>query len=137
MKWSTLILIVFLLLLIGGLYGTQFSLVHRDAEINVDAQYTNGILTASSILFGIWAIVIERKPEGKTSEAERSRWQYENIIPNSFFICLSFLVFSVLLMALTALGAYSPMWALVVNTIGFMLNVVFLSMTLHYYKFKG
>lgn len=91
--------------------------------------------------FGIWAILLGRKPEGKTSEAERGKWAYENIVDKErtrlFLVCFFFLAYSVLLLELTALGLHSPVWFLFVTTASFMLNAAFLALTLYFDKFKS
>ena len=59
--------LIFLLMIFSifayGLYDSPFSAANADSDFKVDAEYLNGILTASGILFGIWVIVIERKPQ--------------------------------------------------------------------------
>lgn len=100
-------------------------------DFKVDVEYINGILTASSILFGFWAILIERKPEERTKKLV-----YENFITKAFFFSFAFLVFSVLSMHFSALNIISSVETLVINTISFCLNAYFLTVTLYYYKFK-
>lgn len=114
-----------------GLYDSPLSTVNRESDFEVEAEYINGILTASGILFGLWFVVIERKPKDGFK-----RWQYEHNISESFFFCFAFLIISVLLVALTAVNLYSSVFALLFCTISFIINTCIITLTLYFYKFK-
>jgi hypothetical protein len=112
-------------------------------QIQVSAEYTDGILTASSILYGIWGIVItltkpnkkemSKKPEEETEEEtfekefERIReYVYKNVMPLGFFIMLLFLCIDVFFVVLVSLNIFSQGIALFYTALTFFLNALFL-----------
>lgn len=118
---------------VGGLYDSPISVVNKESDLKVDAEYINGILTASSILFGIWTIVMERKPEGR----EIIKSEHEHLIMSElFFIPFAFLVISVIFVSLTAVNLFSSQFTLLVCALGFATNAIFIAFALHFYKFK-
>lgn len=93
MKLSmTIVTVVFVIIVL--VIGIQDSISFNSNAFKVEPAYLNGILTASGILYGLWAIVITRV--GIESEAERKKMKYVyQSIGNNFLICLLFLVVSV------------------------------------------
>jgi len=125
-------LVLFIMFLITifsyGLYGSP---LYGFGDSKVDVEYINGILTASGILFGIWAILIERKPKERTK-----KWLYETVISESFFFSFAFLITSVLLVCLTAVDIMSSLVTLFVSAFSFFINAFLIAFTLHFYKFR-
>lgn len=133
MRSKKYVLFIFMICLLFayGLYDSPLSVVNRDSDFKVDAEYINGILTASGILFGIWAIIIERMPE-----EEVKKWQYKHIISKGFWFSFVLLIVSVLLVTLTAVNFYSSTFTLLFCTLSFLMNASILTLTLYFYKFK-
>jgi len=101
------------------------------SDYEIQAEYVVGILTASSILFGFWAVLIEKKP-GERVE----KWLYETVLSKTFFFCFVFLVISVLLTFFTALGKLSSAVALMVCTLSFCENALFVAFHLYHTRFR-
>ena len=59
-------------------------------ETKVEPEYMSGVLTASAILLGFWAILIQRKPK-KDIEI----WRFKHLIGEPFLISFITLVVSV------------------------------------------
>lgn len=119
--------IVFILLLVITIFG--ITSVPPDFEVN--AEYINGVLTASSILFGFWIVIIEKKPKEETK-----KFMYENAIYFAFFVSFVFLLISVTLLYFSALDKLSSVYTLLFSTLSFLLNAFSVAVTLYYYKFK-
>jgi len=113
-----------------GLYDSPLSTVNRETDFKVDPEYINGILTASGILFGIWAIIIERIPK------EEHKKRLYKISIKGFWLPFAFFVVFVLLLALTAVNFYSFHLTVIVGTISFLVNAFFLTLALYLYKFR-
>ena len=124
----------FIVLMIIGLSGLIYGLKEG---LKVSVVYMNGILTASSILFGFWAILIERKPKKgvKRWQFEVEKWQYQ-IMSKLFYASFTSLLASVLFMYLSALDVVSSVLTLIACTISFYFNAYLVAITLYYYKFK-
>ena len=75
--------IIILVFFFIGLYDSPISIFTRENAFEVEAEYLSGILSASSILFGIWAIVLEKKPENVVY-----KWLFEHVTGKGFFIFL-------------------------------------------------
>jgi len=118
--------LAFLLMLISGFISgliiPYFNLKEGDF---VDPEYFSGILGGSSILFGLWVIALEYT----------EKKEFDIDFANMFFICLIFLVESVLAIALTAVNLFSPSLALLIITGNFCLNATMLGLSL-YIKFR-
>jgi len=123
-------LLLAIIFILGVYYGLQ-------EEFRIDVEYINGILTASSILFGFWAILIERKPKEEPNQWQSrvKKWQYK-LAGTSFYASLFALMLSVLLMYLSALDVLSSVFTLMACVTSFYFNAYLLAMTLYYYKFK-
>lgn len=96
----------------------------------VEPTYLNGILTASGILYGLWALVLEREPKTPT-EVRRKK-----MVGTLFFDSFFFLIASVLSIAFTAMNLFLSTFALLLCTTSFMLNTVSISVTLYFYEFR-
>ena len=90
----------------------------------VEPEYFSGILAASSILFGLWIIVLTRTPKDENKE----KFAFE---VDSFFICLIFLMVSVIAITLTAVNLFSDYIALFLSTSSFCINVFMLGVILN------
>jgi len=110
-------------IIVIGIYGLPIG-------FEVNPEYINGILTASSILFGFWAVLIERQPKERTE-----RFRYKILLEN-FFFSFTFLMLSVVMIYFAALNKLHSVFALSFCLVSFMSNAYFLAMTLYYYKFK-
>jgi hypothetical protein len=127
--FATSLLIFYAFLIVLMAYGI-FSLVLRHALENfqVDAAYIDGILTASSILFGFWTMMVQRKPK---QEVEK----YEATIA-TFFFSFGTLMLSVVLIFLTALNSCPSVVTLFFVTASFIVNATFLAFLLYELEFK-
>lgn len=114
-----------------GLYDSPLSRISAEEDFDVEAEYLSGVITASGILFGLWAIVLERKPTDKTKKGH-----YETFIKETFLVSLSFLIVSVIVIALTAVNFYSPSYALFINTLSFCAVALSFTITIYFFKFK-
>ena len=120
------------LFIVFGLYDSPWAIVNRKTDLKVEPEYISGILSASGILFGIWALFIETKPKDRIA-----KWNLENLIFPIFFTSLSFLILSVLLVFLAGLNLFSPSFALGFCTLSFVLDALLLYLPLRYVKQKG
>lgn len=120
-----------LLVIFTFIYGFLGSPSLNPNSFKVEPAYLNGILTASGILYGLWAVVIGGKPE-----TELKKWQYLNVVKEVFFFSFFFLVFSVIYVALTAANLFSSTWALYFCTASFLLNAFSIFLSLYFYKFS-
>lgn len=124
-------------MLLAVIFGIIYLAVYHpesfayNSGFQVQPEYLTGILSASSILFGLWAIIIERKPEGIFQEST-----YYKSIPDLFWVSLILLITSVMLVLFTAVELFSSSFTLVVCVLSFVLNAFFLSLALHYYIFR-
>ena len=66
-----------------GFYDSPIPLENRETRININPEYTNGILTASGILFGMWIILLERDPGNRSMKAQ---WIYKHVIGETLFV---------------------------------------------------
>jgi hypothetical protein len=107
------------------------SFVYNSSNFQVQPEYLTGILSASSILFGLWAIIIERKPKGVVQESA-----YYESIPTLFWFSLILLITSVVLVSCTAVEFLSSSFTLLVCVVSFVWNAAFLSLALHFYMFR-
>lgn len=114
---------IFLLLLI---LIVPFALVKLPpTEVNVE--YLNGLLVASSIIFGFWAVILTKKPTGPLEDFTRR----SSIKPIGF--CFIILLVSILLMYYAALGLTSAsVGALISLMISLSSNLCFLMIYLYY-----
>jgi len=86
----------------------------------------NSILTALSIVFGFWILIIGKEPK---DFLERSVYKIQmkfGIIPS--FISL---VISIILIYFSALKMIQPVWVLISVTIGFIFNVWLMGLYLY------
>jgi hypothetical protein len=119
------------------LYDSPFAYVTREKDIKIDAEYINGILTASSILFGIWVLVLGIKPfESQVYDKKTREFLRKTVVRESFFFCLFFLGANVLFVFLASLSLLSQLFTITFTGLSFLLNVAFLTLTLDFYIFK-
>lgn len=116
------ILVIIITLL--GFYGLPL-------DFKVNAEYIIGVLAASSIVFGFWTMLIERKPKEETK-----KFLYEHAFRFSFFISLAVLVGSVVATYFTALDKLYSTFTLWICTTSFCFNLYVVAITLYYFKFK-
>jgi hypothetical protein len=117
------------LFILVGLYDSPWAMVNRQTDLVVEPEYLSGLLSASGILFGLWAIFIGNKPKERVA-----KHGYENIIFPSFFTSLGFLILSVILVSLSGVKIFSPTYALLFCALSFILNALFLTLTLKYFN---
>lgn len=97
----------------------------------IEPEYTAGILGASSILFGFWFVMLERKPEGIRREII-----HKHYLRYVLLMCLVFLASSVVTVFLSALNKLPSIAALIICFINFF-NILFLVVfTLWEFTFK-
>jgi len=116
-----------------GLYDSPIAQFHHDTDIKVEAEYANGVLTASGILFGIWAIIIGNKPKGSSTQAKVEKW-LRTLTCEIFYLCLGFLILAVLFLTLTAVGLFSSVLSLVFSAFSFITNALFLTISVQHYS---
>ena len=120
-KLRTIILIVFLVLFFTVGFGFGWVREHI-SNIHVDTGYVGGILTASSILFGFWAVVFERSNQGK------DRIQtYEKDVVLPLFISFLLLMFTVVLVFFSALDEVPSVITLFFATASLLFNAFLLA----------
>ena len=122
---------LFIIFLLVGLYYSPIAQVSGVINYKVDTTLMSIIFGTSTILFGIWGIIIREEPiDGQ------KKWTRNNVVKMSFMICFAFLMFSVIVMFLTALYAFSQLFALVWFFLSFISNAYLILITLNYYYFK-
>jgi hypothetical protein len=117
------------LFLIRGLDASPFALKQN---LQVQSEYLSGMLTANGILFALWGIIIERKPQ-KGME----KWIYETSIIVEFFFPFFLFAASLLFVTLTALNLFSSVLALVFCSLSFFINAALITLALYIHKFKA
>jgi len=113
---SYLTVIVYIVLIILMFWITLFV-----APREVDVEYINGILTASSILYGFWIVLLQVKSIPREVSSVFS------------FIALFLLLISVLMIYLNAIGLVSSTPALFACMASFIANTFMLFLTLYLY----
>lgn len=101
-----------------------FGIAGLPTDFEVEPEYLSGMLTASSILFGFWVAIIQRKP--KKGE----------VILTYFLLSFTLLCVSVVAIYLTALNKIPSHDALLICMASFLMNAVNLALILYVYKFK-
>jgi hypothetical protein len=129
MKPPARLLMIFLVI-ITFFFGFRDSPSFNPNTFRVEPAYLNGILTASGILYGLWAVVIGREPK-----TELKKWQYSNVVRELFFDSFFFLVFSVVYVSLTAVNVFLSTWALLFCVSSFLVNALAIFITFYFYKF--
>ena len=128
MKWLLIdyfpILIFFAFFLL-----TLYSLIGMPSGFEVDSEYINGILTASSILFGFWAVILGKEPKEKI---EKHLYKYTTI--PTIFIELGILLISVIIIFLSAMKKAPSVLALICVFGSFLFNVIMLVACLYSYS---
>lgn len=115
------------LLVLTGLYDSPIALFNKQSDLTIEPEYFSGILAGSAILFGIWVIFIGNKPKDKDSQ-----WAHKYLVLPPFKTSFAFLILSVVLIALTGAQVFSPILALFFLTMSFVLNAIFIYITLRY-----
>jgi len=122
-----------LVFLVIGLYRSPWATFQKSTDIKVEGEYANGVLTASGILFGIWAIVIANKPKGTSIQAFVEKDLFRKITFESFNLCLGLLILSVWFLVLTAIGCFSSVLSLLFSALSFSFNAVFMAISIQHY----
>jgi hypothetical protein len=138
MNWKVGLIVIFAVFIFLG-----FIVNGQPDDIQINMEYTNGILTATGILFGIWAVVLGTNPKpiiNKRDTTKKSIFK-NNVkelkdVKEPFFASLLFLVMDVICLALTAVNVFSPHVTLLIVTTSFIYTALFLAMTLNYYIFE-
>jgi len=133
MTWGLrLVLSVFffclVLFFISGLFDSPLSIFNRSEDMQIDPEYLNGVLAASSILFGFWAVVYQmRAPERNTDFFENGfHFKMFGYINSALLL----LVISVVFIVLTAFNMFSSAHTLIFEAFSFSVNVLLLASTL-------
>jgi hypothetical protein len=120
-----------LALLLFGLYASPFASYQPTTEHKIDAEYTNGILTISGIMFGLWGFLLSKKPK---RQKDWAGWVIFNIVTvSSFYLCFGLLILSILTLALTGVGLYSPTYTLIICTTCCIYSAVAVASFVHFY----
>lgn len=120
MEIETVVLFVLVFMIIP--FAFIFAFV--DVFLEVDPEYINGILTASSIAYGLWGFVISRTEKGM----DEYLWIFR--IGKVFTILLLLLVFSVFTVFFSGLGVIPSTAALYICMWSFLMNAIAMSYTL-------
>jgi hypothetical protein len=123
-----------IVIIFGIIYSAVYypeSFTYNSSDFQVQPEYLTGILSASAILFGLWAVIIERKPKGVFQDDT-----YYNTVSISFWVSFILLIASVLFVSFTAVNVLSSSFALSICVLSFALNAFFLSLTMHFYIFR-
>jgi len=101
--------------------GLGLSLSHITS---VNPEYTTGVLTASSILFGFWFIMLQREPKNE---------RFVSQVQGNLLSSLILLVLTVMLLYFTALSnsALLSEITLFIATMSFILNIFYVLLFLH------
>ena len=107
----------------------------------VDVGYINGVLTASSILFGFWATLLTLTPMVTLTPEEQTDWfysrqewwRYYSVFRWEIIGSLILFAGSLALVYLSATRMISSGFALIGVSVSFFLNALFLGMHLHFY----
>ncbi len=124
LKITIIIIILLIIFIIKEI--TFVGLYDLPPDFKVDAEYINGILTASSILFGFWVILIQTRPKKRVQ-----KWKYDNILVWNFGASVVSLILSVVTMFLGALNKISSVITLSVCMVSFFANTFYLSVDLY------
>jgi uncharacterized protein (DUF2062 family) len=137
-----IIVIIFIALSVVIAIGTWWA-VQQNPKITVDASYIDGVLTASSILYAFWVILIERKPSKnekkkieEQSEKKKIKDNRQSVIIALFFGAVLFLTSSVCILFLDALGEYPSVYAFMFITISFLYNAYMIALAVCYKFYK-
>jgi len=101
------------------------------SDFEVDPEYINGIIAASSVLYGFWFVVIERRPK------EKKLIRYYQRTGVTIFFSLVFLIGSVFITYLSALNMIQSTYALSSALFSFGWNALCMTTDLYIYKFGG
>lgn len=129
LAYASLIALIFFIFA-KGLYFSPLCEINPEEDLEFQAEYLTGILTASGIIFGLWVVVFEPEPK------EDKEWALKNITKEPFFLSLLFLIIFVFLIALTAVEVFSPSLALLWGVIGFIVNATFFTVNVYHFKFR-
>jgi len=127
-KYFALLAIGVMIFLVYGLHGSP---IYGLGDFEIEVGYINGILTAMSILFGIWAFSLRRRPTGPTK-----KFVYDTVIKETFLFAFILLMISVVFVCLTAFKLLSSIATLLFSAFSFSLDAFLIMLTLHYFKFK-
>lgn len=116
-------LVFILILFIVGFYDYNL-------ESQVNPEYIAAVLTASSIIFGFWAVLLE-----KNSEIRVAEFRYKHNIKIGFFLCIALLLLSVVFIYFTSLNKIPSAITLWLGIFSFIYNTFLLGVTLYYEKF--
>ena len=111
--------LVLILVSVIGFYGIPI-------DFQVQPEYLTGILTASSILFGFWVVVMEIKPKELT-----------RVMRIGFFWSFGLFIVSVILTYSTALNRMPSVITLWFCTFSFISNASSLVNYLYFLKFRA
>lgn len=105
-----------------------FGVIGTPEILEVDVGYINGILTASSILFGFWATILGIQPKDMIEKFLRI-----NVLKLMIFFNIVILAISVIFVYLSAMIKLPSKFALIMVTTSFLTNVMFLGTYLYFY----
>jgi hypothetical protein len=114
--------------LIAGLLLPIFLYWGEPETIQIDPEYLNGILTASSILYGFLAVMLGREPK---EYLEKFRYRY--YLRGNIYYSFEILAFSIIYLSLSAAKVIPSTLPLVLLTTSFLFNAFVLIIHLHYH----
>lgn len=122
-------IVYFFLIITLGMVG--FSPLATGFE-NVEPEYISGMLTALSILFGFWIVLVVVTPEEKIKnlrsdfDKRRVKFLYKYVTLKMFYVCFVSLFFSVICVYLTALEIIPSGLSLIVLFVIFAVNILYI-----------
>ncbi|TET26014.1 MAG: hypothetical protein E3J73_05240 [Candidatus Bathyarchaeum sp.] len=127
LDFNVLLAVYFVSCLVLGVVG----LWGLPEDFEVEPEYISGMLTASAIVFGFWAILIQTKPKERIE-----KWRYEHVFSKVFFVSFGLLIFSLVAIYFAALNKLWSATALYVCLVSFLSNALFITMVLYYSRFE-
>jgi len=127
LDWRILLLLVYV---VSFLAITTVGFWGLPPSFEVEPEYLTGMLTASAIIFGFWAILAQIKPEDIVEKSI-----YQHYLSKPLFFSLLLLTLSVVTVYFSALNKLSSVAALYVCMWSFLSNTVFITLALYYQRF--
>jgi hypothetical protein len=100
----------------------------KPETFQIDPEYLNGILTASSILCGFLAVILQREPKEYFE-----KFMHKYFLRDSIYYILMLLSFSVIYLSLNAAKVIPSELPLIFLTSSFLFNVSILLVFLHFH----
>ena len=111
---------------------TTVGMIGLPSDFRVEPEYLSGMLTASVILFGFWAVLIQKEPK-----EDIEKWRFKHLIGKSFFMSFVLLMLSVVVIYYAALDKLPSPVALFLCMLSFLMNALLITIQLYFQRFRG